>query len=429
MSTATLSHPHGGATIAGNGHTRRVLGWIEPEVALKLAELAQDKAVVEIGSYLGLSTACLAKGARKVHSVDWHRGDAGCGDTWTGPGFLDGLRELGLLDRVVAHVGRCRDVLPLLPAAAFEMAFVDGSHAYEDVLADGKEALRLVKPGGTVAFHDADYDGVRRALALLFPGREPAGRCQSLCWYDVPATRPLNVFVALPCYDAIVPQALEGLLLSSAKATRYTILPSSGSLLALVFNRTWVTALNTRKDQGWTHYMMRHADIETDPYWLDQLVDELDRSGADILSAVVPIKDGRGLTSTGVHNTAGDLRRITMKELHGLPETFGIEDIPWAPPGSNLAVNTGLWVCRFDQDWVERLGDGTGFHILDAIHQDEGQVWRAKAMPEDWAFSRWAHLQGLRVMATRKVRVVHHGRAGFANDHVWGTYEHDEGDK
>ncbi len=54
------------------------------------------------------------------------------------------------------HLGRCG------------LVFVDGSHAYDYVRADSETALRLVRPGGTVVWHDYSvWPGVTRALDEL----------------------------------------------------------------------------------------------------------------------------------------------------------------------------------------------------------------------------------------------------------------------
>jgi hypothetical protein len=42
--------------------------------------------------------------------------------------------------------------------------------------------------------------------------------------------------------------------------------------------------------------------------------------------------------------------------------------------------------------------------------------------------SGWCAARGLKVMATRIVKVVHHGEAGFPNDIAWGKHATDPGD-
>lgn len=49
--------------------------------------------------------------------------------------------------------------------SAFDLIFVDGSHAYSYVKSDSEKALRMVRPGGVVVWHD--YCGPRRAKGVF----------------------------------------------------------------------------------------------------------------------------------------------------------------------------------------------------------------------------------------------------------------------
>jgi hypothetical protein len=226
-----------------------------------------------------------------------------------------------------------------------------------------------------------------------------------------------NVFLAVPHYDQLAPQSLEGLILATAQH-KYSINTEGGSLLALMFNKLWCRALNQRKS-GVTHFAMHHSDIAVPAGWLDTLLEEKERVGADVLSAVIPIKDLRGLTSTGWMDTqTGRITRLTMKEVYELPESFD------ARPGQWLMVNTGLWVCDLRAPWVEDVC----FSIVDAIgHDAEGNFW-PRCIPEDWNFSRWCAREGLRVFATRRVPVTHYGTSGYTNSRPWGEWQTDRGD-
>ena len=53
---------------------------------------------------------------------------------------------------------------------------------------------------------------------------------------------------------------------------------------------------------------------------------------------------------------------------------------------------------------------------------------RAHVLPEDWNFSGWCARKGLRVFATRKVSVGHHGTMCYTNDGPWGAWDTDQGD-
>jgi hypothetical protein len=213
----------------------------------------------------------------------------------------------------------------------------------------------------------------------------------------------------------------------------------------LAFNRLWCMMLNDRDEitvkhgpgERPTHAAMCHSDIEPALFWADMLVDELEANpGADVLSAVVPIKDERGFTSTAVRNPdTGVTRRLTMHDVMRLPETFGIEDVraQGITTGAGdtardfLAINTGLWVCRTDLPWIEEF---PGFTYVDGIGRNEAGRWMATMVSEDWYWSEWLALRGRKVMATRKVALAHLGHDGreFRNDRAWGDVAYDFGD-
>jgi hypothetical protein len=228
------------------------------------------------------------------------------------------------------------------------------------------------------------------------------------------------VFLAMPLYGGPIPEALTGLYLATRQSHPWKFQWRSGSVLTHVFNQLWCDALNSRAEQGWTHFAMMHADIEAPAGWLDVLIQEQSRVGADVLAAVIPFKDPRGLTTTGLRDRGTGLtRRLTLHEAHQLPETFCAADID---PTKDLAINTGLWVCDFTKPWVEEVC----FTCRDRIVKGSDGVFRARALGEDWGFSAWCARKGLKVFATRKVAVAHHGKIGFRNDAAWGQWDKDE---
>jgi SAM-dependent methyltransferase len=192
---------------------------------------------------------------------------------------------------------------------------------------------------------------------------------------------------------------------------------NEGSLLANNFNQLWCAALNlAHQGRRVDYFAMIHADIEPEDWWLDKLIDELEARDLDMLGVVVPIKDRRGITSVALDRPDGDtwrpLCRLTMAEVFRLPETFTSEDV-----GHPLLLNTGLWVCRFAEDWARQVH----FTINDRIAFDTGKDrYVAVNESEDWFFSRLCHEMGKKVGATRKIRLMHRGPTQFSNDHVWG---------
>src|SRR5678816_4196366 len=138
-----------------------VAGWLTQLEGRKLASLADSKAVLEIGSYQGRSTICMAQTAARVVSVDWHGGDIGCGYGSTETEFRANLEKYGFTGKVDVHVCRSSDYVS---DERFDLVFIDGAHDYPSVKTDIAIALKALKPGGLIAFHDyrtfeGEYDG------------------------------------------------------------------------------------------------------------------------------------------------------------------------------------------------------------------------------------------------------------------------------
>lgn len=190
-----------------------------------------------------------------------------------------------------------------------------------------------------------------------------------------------------------------------------------GSLLAANFNGLWCDALNlARQGIGPRYFAMQHADVEPEDWWLDTLIAEMETHDLDLLGVAVPIKDPKGLTSIALARPDGDpwrpLCRLTLSEVHRLPETFTSADVGGHP----LLLNTGLWVCRFDEAWARQVR----FTINDRIVVDPSGRYVPQCEPEDWYFSRLCHELDLKVGATRKIRLTHRGSAAFSNAQPWG---------
>lgn len=133
----------------------------------RLAELASDQLVLEVGAQHGASTVVMAKRARRVHSVDWHRGDFDAGEGDTLMFYWRNLLRHGVRDRVVTHVADSADVLPALTVEYFDGVLVDSCHDEGAVRRDIELVRPLVKPGGWLAFHDYGRFGVTAAVDEL----------------------------------------------------------------------------------------------------------------------------------------------------------------------------------------------------------------------------------------------------------------------
>lgn len=157
-------------------------GWLTPAEGHALRALSLGCDVLELGSYKGRSTVCVAQVARSVTSVDWHRGDEGCGHADTLAEFTANLEAHGVSDKVRVVLNRIEDVR--FPPA-FDLAFVDASHDAEGAEVSTRVALASVRPGGLVVWHDWDAEGVRAGVAAC--GLQPTGFRETLAWVRVPA--------------------------------------------------------------------------------------------------------------------------------------------------------------------------------------------------------------------------------------------------
>jgi hypothetical protein len=228
-----------------------------------------------------------------------------------------------------------------------------------------------------------------------------------------------SIFLALPHYGQLVPEAMLSLILPTAEH-RIKIQTSQCSLLANNFNRLWCAALNQRKERELTHFAMHHADLASKELWLDKMLEEMDRVNADILSAIIPLKDARGLTSTAMMQPGTlKIQRLTMTEVYNRPTTFGPDK------DRILLVNSGLWICKLTDQWIEQF---PGFCVQDCVTKQPDGTFAASSFSEDWNFSKWAYEKSLRVFATRIIPVTHFGGFQFKNDHIWGTETTDKGD-
>ncbi len=199
-------------------------------------------------------------------------------------------------------------------------------------------------------------------------------------------------------------------------------------------NALWVTALNASKHDGVTHFVMIHSDIapELGQDWVEIMLEEMESHEASVISVVIPIKDGRGLTSCGIGDPADTwipFRRFTMTELYSLPETFTVDDTGYG--GWQLNHNSGLIMVDLrDPVFRETKPDGElkiWFEFRKRCYMSDDGMAKLQGESEDWNFSRRLWENKVTSCVTRKVKLKHFGVMGFPNTFPWGEEEHDEG--
>jgi predicted O-methyltransferase YrrM len=159
-----------------------IRGWLTLEEAICLHALARDRKVLELGSYCGRSTVSMALSADVVVSVDHHMGDNGTGPGYTLPEFIRNLERCGVRDKVIPIVTTTEKANSLLVPAFYDLVFIDASHEYPSVCHDIALAKKMVKPNGTIAFHDYGSDVQQAAEDCDVPEQFHMGSIGWLYW-------------------------------------------------------------------------------------------------------------------------------------------------------------------------------------------------------------------------------------------------------
>lgn len=161
---------------------KEVRGWLSPGEGKLLFDLAQLNPglgkVVELGSYEGRSTICLAQGSKKVKGGKVFTADRFIGDSeFTGLGrdfydqFGKNVESYRLAGDVVGIRGEAAEMAKDWQEPV-RLLFIDTEHAYEGVKRGFVAWEKHLAPGGLVVFHDSRWPGVYKFIGeLILSGR------------------------------------------------------------------------------------------------------------------------------------------------------------------------------------------------------------------------------------------------------------------
>jgi predicted O-methyltransferase YrrM len=167
-------------------------GWLYLEEGKWLCDAARctpcNANIVEIGSFKGRSTCCIAIGCvgttKRVFAIDSFDGGSDLPRHDSFAEFSDNILRVGVSKYIEPIKGLSTEVAKnwMRP---IHLLFIDGSHHYEEVVADFNGFFPHVISGGVVAFHDVDETkpGVLRAWNEIFKNHlEGIGFCQRLAY-------------------------------------------------------------------------------------------------------------------------------------------------------------------------------------------------------------------------------------------------------
>lgn len=149
---------------------RQIDGWLSDREALGLyqmaASLCEYAGIVQIGSWQGKSTYCLASGLHTgfVYAIDPFNGDAGKDKDSSqeyaekkeekdlSEIFLSNMKRLGVITKIQMRKGYSKQLSHLF--SNINALFIDGDHSIEGCLSDYNLYADKIVAGGFLAFHD-----------------------------------------------------------------------------------------------------------------------------------------------------------------------------------------------------------------------------------------------------------------------------------
>lgn len=150
--------------------------------------------VVELGSWVGLTTsylatACRVRGDGFVYAVDTFKGSREGDSTYASVDRFDGdthtafqrqITRAKVTDLVRPLVGWTTEIADTYPGNPIRVLLIDADHSYEGVRKDYERWLPHVTPGGLIIFHDYLIADVARFVNETLPRRaevdaSPAG--------------------------------------------------------------------------------------------------------------------------------------------------------------------------------------------------------------------------------------------------------------
>ena len=170
------------------GRFNDITGFLHPLEGFALMRLAASGEgvgeIVEIGSFMGRSTAWLATGSmragrEKVFAIDHFKGspEHQQGQKWEVPEIVQSGSTLERFRENITKAGVASHVEPMVCSSAdaaakwdrpVRLLFIDGDHSYEASRGDFEAWARFVVPRGYIAFHDiGSWEGVTRFFAEL----------------------------------------------------------------------------------------------------------------------------------------------------------------------------------------------------------------------------------------------------------------------
>lgn len=170
----------------------------------QVREVRGDAVFVEVGAFLGASTAYMAveiinSGKRiAFHTVDSWEGSAEIGHFFKDRDIYQQFRAYiaQVAHAVTVHRMRSTEAAERFEDGSIDFCFIDAAHDYDNCKADIEAWLPKMKPGGLLAGHDYNntFLGVVNAVEDVLGNKQDGDiEVEGICWlYRVPTVAPTH---------------------------------------------------------------------------------------------------------------------------------------------------------------------------------------------------------------------------------------------
>lgn len=152
-------------------HPRMVAGHWQGRLLELIASMIQPRHAVEVGSFVGYSTVCLARGLAEGGVLEAIEVEEEYEDI-----IRKNLKDNGIEDRVRLHIAPAQEVIPTL-GEGFDLAFIDadkaGNRRYYDLL------VPRMRRGGLIMIDNVLWSG-----KVLSPEAEADRDTMELCQFN-----------------------------------------------------------------------------------------------------------------------------------------------------------------------------------------------------------------------------------------------------
>lgn len=133
-------------------HANMLSGHVQGKLLEMISWLQGPDRVLEIGTFMGYSALCLAKGLKKngrLHTIELNKEDASKAEAH--------FRKAGLLDRIILHTGNALSIIPTLKET-WDLVFIDADKT--NYSAYYKMVLPNVRRGGVILADNVLFHGL-----------------------------------------------------------------------------------------------------------------------------------------------------------------------------------------------------------------------------------------------------------------------------